>query len=117
MTPTDIFLAELRRADVVLRVSSDRLVVEAPVGKVSPQLRDELARRKKELIFALEGSIELRIGPMDKELIRDVAKLLATGYRRHLDRQTVSVGVLESANGVAFSGASSVHEDGLQNAD
>jgi hypothetical protein len=117
MTSTDIFLAKLRRAGVVLRASGDRLVVEAPVGLVTPQLRGELARRKEELVFALQDSIDVRIVPSDRELIHDVARLLATGYRRYLNRQTASVGGLESANGVAFSGAGSVHEGGLQDAD
>ena len=118
MKPTDVFLAELRRAGITLRANGDRLTVEAPVGLVTPRLREELARRKTELLSTLEDLVEPRIDPLDKEVIRDVAKLLAAGYRRYLNRSTVSVGGPGSpADGVAFAGESSVHEDGSQDAD
>lgn len=118
MKPTDVFVAELRRAGVTLRATGDRLTVEAPVGLVTPRLREELARRKTELLSALEGSVERRIDPLDKEVIRDVAKLLATSYRRYLNRSTATVsGLALPATGVAFHGGSSVHEDGSQDAD
>jgi hypothetical protein len=70
------------------------------------------------LLFALQDSIELQVHSLDKEPIRDIAKLLATAYRRYLNRPAGSVAGLESpANGVAFYGGSSAHEDGTQDAD
>jgi len=114
MTQADTFLADLREAGIVLRASGDRLVVEAPAGLVTSQLRHELVRRKGELISVLRGSVEIRIDPLDNERVCDVAKLLAAGYRRYLKTAEAAVNQRRntSSDGLAFRPASSVHEGG-----
>jgi len=48
MTPAEI-LTPAKAQDIVLAVQSDRLVVDAPIGVVTPDLRGELVRHKPAL--------------------------------------------------------------------
>jgi len=55
---TDEILAYVRQAGIRLEVRGDRLHVEAPVGVVTPQVRDALARHKPALLELLAPSRE-----------------------------------------------------------
>ena len=50
------FLAHLQDLGIQLRIQGGKLVVNAPKGAVTPQLRDELARRKADLIGLLQAA-------------------------------------------------------------
>ncbi len=54
MTTTELLNA-LKAAGIVLQTTGDRLMFEAPKGAMTPELRDQLARQKPELL-ALLGS-------------------------------------------------------------
>ena len=49
MTPAR-FLADLRRCDVRLSVNGDRLVVNAPTGAITPDLKEELRLHKAKVV-------------------------------------------------------------------
>lgn len=119
MTAANDFLADLRKAGIIVRANGDRLVVEAPAGLVTTQLRDELARRKETLLFALRDSIELRLVPEDMEILREVANLLAVAYQRFLriPRVPAEEASCKATVGVALSGESSVYGGGQPHAD
>ena len=114
MTAANNFLADLRKAGIIVRANGDRLVVEAPAGLVTTQLRDELARRKTTLLFALRDSTEPGLGPEDSENLHEVASLLAVAYQRFLRIPKVPVDQAFCATpaGVALSAGPSVHEGG-----
>jgi hypothetical protein len=97
------FLVQLRSVGISVSVEGDHLIVDAPAGVVTAELRAEFAVRKAELIAALEvGHDDLD----DSDLIqvrREIADLLAIAYRRYAavvragDRQPSS-GIHELAN-------------------
>lgn len=65
MTPTEILLLA-RANDIVLGVQGDRLIVDAPTGVLTPELRSELARHKQVLLALLASVNEfvtLKNGP------------------------------------------------------
>src|SRR4051812_1258246 len=54
MHSTDTFLGRLRELNVQLQLNGDRLGCSAPKGVLTPELTDELRRRKPELIARLK---------------------------------------------------------------
>jgi hypothetical protein len=75
MTDKD-FLKSFEALGISLSSERGRLIVEAPTGVLTPQLREELVRRKSELIAALEGR---RQSPADLTLPdaqNEIARLL-----------------------------------------
>jgi hypothetical protein len=54
MTTSEL-LTSLRDRGVVLTVRNDRLVFDAPVGVMTPELRDLLTEHKAELLLELNG--------------------------------------------------------------
>jgi hypothetical protein len=95
-----------------ISVSSERghLVVEAPWGVITSDLREELGSRKAELIAALE----MRPNPQDVTLFEaqnEIARLLAIAYRRCAEIQKLGAEAQTSAAGdkLASSGVLSVH--------
>ena len=71
MTTKD-FIAKLGALDVRLWVENERLGVSAPQGILTPDLRDELIRRKPELISAVGAST---VGPIRTTTEDDAAPL------------------------------------------
>jgi hypothetical protein len=63
MTTAEI-LTFAQTHDVVLEVQGDRLVVDAPMGAVTPELRAELVRHKAALVALLgRAFVTLKNGP------------------------------------------------------
>lgn len=65
MTAADVLLLA-RTSDIVLDVQGDRLIVDAPAGALTPELRSELARHKPALVALLTtvtGFVTLKNGP------------------------------------------------------
>ncbi len=107
-------LGKLRAARILVRFEAGRLIVEAPVGVVTAEIRAELVRHKAELMSSLAVDSGHRTGqePIATEAIREVASLLAVAYRRHVKVQRAPVDEpTESVNReLAFSTRQSVHE-------
>lgn len=56
MKTTEDLLSELRRRDVSVRAEGGDLAVRAPKGTLTAELREELARKKQELLEALRNA-------------------------------------------------------------
>jgi hypothetical protein len=73
----------------VFDVQGDRLIVDAPTGALTPELRSELARHKPALLTLLRpvtAFITLRHGPtLPADAIRLAIDLEARGFRMSLD--------------------------------
>lgn len=83
MTTAMSLVASLRASGISIRAENRRLLVEAPLGTITPEIRSQLARCKAELISTLEFE-EKHSGkdPVTVEALRKVASLLAAAYRR-----------------------------------
>ena len=55
MTTVPAVLSDLRRRNVHVTVVGDRLLLDAPVGAVTPRMRAEVSRRKAEILAVLSG--------------------------------------------------------------
>ena len=104
-------LESLHAIGVSVGSESGRLIVEAPAGVVTEQLREELVRRKPELITALEMGRQLPGDVIVRDARNTIAELLSTAYLRHREIQRVGADLREapSAGSLASSGVSSVH--------
>ena len=90
-------LTTLRAAGIELEARGDRLHVEAPLGVVTAELRDALARHKPDLLAALSpsrGFVTLKpdattaFAPtLPVEAIELAIDLEARGFRQFLDGQ------------------------------
>jgi hypothetical protein len=82
-------IANLRRAGVTLHREGSRLIVEAPRGVVTPEIRGQLTQSKRALLKVLAD--ESQDGSPDGvvDAIREVSSLLAIAYRRHSAAQQV----------------------------
>ena len=83
-------LASLRAKGISISSEGGRLILEAPAGVITANLRGELVKRKAELISALAPD---HGHPADLNLAEsqtEIAKLLATAYRRY--REILRVG-------------------------
>jgi hypothetical protein len=78
------FLSQLRDAGITIEYRGNRLIVEAPTGAVTAELRAELVKRKAELIATLENAHgRLREDPLLAKARIEIASLVAIAYRRH----------------------------------
>lgn len=108
-----ILLKSLRATGISISSERGRLIVEAPAGVLSAQLRAELVRRKPEVIAALEVEQQSPENGTQLEVQNEIASLLATAYRRHAAIQRVGTDRGEGSVdcGLANSDVSSVHGD------
>jgi hypothetical protein len=110
---TQEFLSALRARGISISTCDGRLIVEAPEGAVTVELRGELIKRKAELIATLEPPQPRTDGSGVLEASHAVASLLAMAYRRHA--AVARVGTDRKASvadcGLASAGPSSVHGD------
>jgi hypothetical protein len=111
-------LSNLREAGISIRSADGRLIVEAPAGVVTAQMRAELARHKTELVAALESSMGhlTRADPITSEALREVAGLLAVAYQRYAGIPRVPAEEPENPTlpQLALSARESVHGHGQQ---
>jgi len=88
MTAVEILLLA-RTNDIVLNVQGDRLVVDAPAGTLTPELRDQLVRHKPALLALLTPVtrfVTLKNGPTLPLLVVLLAlDLERRGFRLSLD--------------------------------
>ncbi len=61
---TDEFVAYVRSLDVKLWLEGDRLRLNAPKGTITPELRDELARRKPAIVDFLQAANRSQLTPL-----------------------------------------------------
>jgi hypothetical protein len=110
---TAAFLEALHARGISISANDGRLLVEAPEGLVTPELRRELLRRKTELIAALDAVQQRPEASKLIEVQNEVAGLLAIAYRRHSAVQRVGTDRQENAASCSLAnlGASSVHGD------
>src|ERR1019366_108056 len=112
MTAATSLVASLRAAGILIRSEGGRLVVEAPRGTITPEIRSQLAGRKTELISIISLEEEHRANDATTvEALREVAALLATAYKRRQRILRVPEAAADAVNaGLALSGGRSVHE-------
>jgi hypothetical protein len=104
-------LRRLRRGGASVHSEGDRLVVEAPPGLVTAELRAELVECKADLLVMLNANNCGNEGPSVSGTRRAIAALLATAYRRCATIQSVGRDqTSESVNTeLAISDGQSVH--------
>jgi hypothetical protein len=105
-------LVKLRRVGVVVSAKAGRLILDAPAGVITAELRRELADRKTEIITALLAeSVRPDQDSALTEARHVVADLLATAYQRYsAPRRAGSDQRKDSGDGeLANSSVSSVH--------
>ena len=106
-------ITNLRKAGVQLYREGARLIVEAPPGVVTPEIRLELSRSKQELLKAIgrQSPETTGVDQIAPEALREIANLLAVAYRRDLAIRRVSADreSVEPQHGLALSGDASVH--------
>lgn len=107
------FLERLRTRGISITADRGWLIVEAPEGVVTAELRGELLRRKAELIAALKATPPRTEASNLLEAQSKVASLLAIAYRRHAAVQRVETDRKAGGAdcGLASAGESSVHGD------
>jgi hypothetical protein len=105
-------LAQLRDEGISISSNAGRLVIDAPVGAVTAELRVELVKRKAELIATLETAhgVLHEDAPLT-EARTEIARLLAIAYRRYAAIQRVGPdrAVISGKDDLANSGGTSVH--------
>lgn len=88
MTATQILVLAATQ-DIVLAAQGDRLVVDAPTGALTPELRSELVRHKPALLALLTAPrafVTLRQGPtLPVEAIELAIDLERRGFRLSVD--------------------------------
>jgi TubC N-terminal docking domain len=83
MTTATSLVSSLRAAGISIRVERGRLLLEAPRGTITAEIRSQLASCKAELISILELEEEHRAkDPTTVEALREATALLATAYQR-----------------------------------
>jgi hypothetical protein len=112
MSTQDI-LSTLRARGISISACDGRLIVEAPEGAVTAELRGELIKSKAELIATLKPPQPRTDGSGLLEAQNAVASLLAMAYRRYAAVPRVGTDRKASAAdcGLASAGGSSVHGD------
>jgi len=78
------YLNKLRGAGIKLRKEGTHLIIEAPSGVITSELRGEMGTRKMDILRALEA--ESRAAKTDSAGIKEigvVAGLLAVAYKRY----------------------------------
>lgn len=101
-------IKRLRGAGVALRQEGTRLLVEAPVGVITPEVRRHLVRLKQPVLEALtkEAAADDCDG-RNADAVYEVSALLAIAYRRCFANKPVGRGSGDA--GLANSSESSVH--------
>ena len=91
MSATAALITDLRKAGVRLYREGTRVMVEAPAGVITPEIRAELSRSKQELLTALGKESPGATGedPIAAEALRAIAGLLAAAYRRQQEIRRV----------------------------
>ena len=74
---------------IAIRSEDDRLILEAPAGVITAEVRGELVKRKAELISALNLEHNHPVDLTLDESQKEIAALLATAYRRYAAVQRV----------------------------
>src|ERR1051326_4101011 len=113
MNSATSLVVNLRRVGVSLRAEGTRLIIEAPLGTVTPEIRRQLVHLKQELLAALakESGAPISRDQAAIDAVREIAGLLAVGYRRFsairrvpLDRHDA-----QPQSGLALRDGSSLH--------
>jgi hypothetical protein len=86
MTAASQLIARLRTKGVSLRSDGTRLIVEAPGGVVTPDLREQMTCLKPEILSALEAEVLApRADSVATKAIPEIGALLATAYLRSVN--------------------------------
>ncbi len=112
MTWADSLVAKLRGVGVRLGRERDRLVVHAPSGVLTPELKTELLGLKQQVLATLDReAIDVGgEGDVSRDVRHEIAGLLAVAYGRYqAAHRALSQPSRLPVNGLALSGGSSVH--------
>ena len=115
MSTVSHLLTKLGDLGVTLRADGTRLLVQAPGGVITPELRTEMARRKVKILAAIQGTSRAANEDAPATLaLHELSGLLAKAYQRHFAVQQVTGNQprQEPDLGLALSSAASVHESG-----
>ena len=105
-------LSRLRTAGISLSHEGGRLIVEAPSGVITAEVRTELAKQKLELIAALDAQRARLDGDLALTTARQqIAHLLAIAYMRYAAVQRAGRDHQEGSSGVSLANSdeASVH--------
>ena len=98
-------IVELRRAGIVLSAVGDRLHVEAPIGVVTPVLRQRIAENKAGLMAELKLEPDAVVEPKMREALLVLAErhgINTTSVHRLRDLDVVACVGLDNAQLVAY---------------
>jgi len=110
MKRASLLLAELRSAGVSVRAEHGQLIVDAPLGVATAEIRAELTQRKQQLIRALEVENDDKFAAT---AFKQIAALLVAAYERYTNVRRVSVFDPDPVNKeLALSRDESVHGHG-----
>lgn len=105
-------LASLRSRGISIATERGRLILDAPEGVVTLEMRGELGRNKAEIITVLEDEAHSRDSTLASAL-NEITGLLALAYGRH--QQILHAGGRDGKDfadtGLANPGRTSVHGD------
>jgi hypothetical protein len=106
-------IANLRKVGVSLSQEGSRLIVEAPLGVVTPEIHAHLVSSKQELLAALAQE-STALAHRDREAadaVHEICGLLAVAYGRYsaIRRVTTDRTGAQRQNGLALPGELSVH--------
>jgi TubC N-terminal docking domain len=83
MTTASLLIVQLRTNGVSLRSEGTRLIVEAPSGVITPDLREQMTHLKPQILSALEAeTLASEADSVTTKAIPEIALLLAAAYRR-----------------------------------
>ena len=99
-------IARMTPLGVTMRAIGFRLIVDAPAGVITPEMRTDLSRHKANLIALLGTPSDL-----DRKATCTVAKMLATAYQKHRAARGIPLAedLKSAADAVAFPSTPSVH--------
>lgn len=102
-------LAKLRSAGAAISVEGSRVIIDAPVGALTDNLRAELIKHKTELISKLQHGREIREDLALVEARHEIAGLLAQAYHRYVPIGRATDSGNPGNDRLANSGGKSVH--------
>lgn len=84
MTSAANVIARIRSLGASLSLDGPRLIVDAPRGVITRELREEIVRLKPAILAELSAGADR----LPRDAVHQVAGLLAIAYRRHRDACT-----------------------------
>jgi hypothetical protein len=111
MTATALFIARLRTLGVSLRPDGTRLIVDAPRGVLTSELREQMGCLKQDMLSELEAEALAVYDTPARNALREIGAFFATAYRRSKNLRPVEEisGQDGGDDELAYSSRESVH--------